>query len=458
MYFEKIISEGLEHNSYFVEDGGYAFVIDPRIDIDIYLDIADKLCAKMLYVFETHRNEDYLAGSKELQKITGCQIIHGNLDFNYGEIAPAGSIFDIGNIWIKVIETPGHSPESLSYVMYMKGIPWAIFTGDSLFYGSTGRVDLFGHQNINEFALALYNSVNKILTLGNDVLVYPAHGAGTACGGDIADIPLSTIGYELKTNPILNLKMDEFIEMKKEENIPLPPYFERMARENLKGYVLYKNRIRCMDAKNFKEEYMSEDQEYIILDTRSPLSFASGHIPNSYNIWLKGLPKFAGWILDYDKNILIVSERMEDINKIEIYLARIGFNKIEGYLCGGIEEWKNLGFPLEQSGVITVDDLDQKIKEGKDLFLLDVRGKDEFDSGHIHDAKNIYIGELEKRLPKPKDSGEIGEGEKSIISMCEAGNRASLGVSILKRHGYKNVFNLMGGMGAWRERGYKTEK
>lgn len=446
MFFKKIESEGLAHYSYIVIDGDEAFVIDPKRDIDSYIDIADSMCSKISYVFETHRNEDYLIGSIELQRLTNCKIIHGNLDFGYGEITSEGSTFKIGGLKLGVIQTPGHSPESLSYVLYPGRNPWGVFTGDTLFYGSIGRTDLLGKNKTEECTSAIYDSIhNKIINLGGNVLIFPGHGPGTLCGNAIADIPMSTIGFELKINPMLNLSKEKFIELKKKEDIPLPPYFSKMSKDNLKGPDLYNvERIEPLNVSSF-EKMMNN---CIVLDTRSPQSFASGHITGSYNIWLDGLVNFAGWILDYDKDILLITERQVDTEIVRKNLMRIGFDRIRGYLCEGIRDWQNIGKTLEQSGIETVDNLYKK--EKKDLFLLDVRDKKEFKSGHISQANNIYIGDLENRLKEVPLN-------RPIISICSIGNRAGIGASILKRHGY-NVFNLLGGMSAWNEKGYPIKK
>jgi hydroxyacylglutathione hydrolase len=184
-----------------------------------------------------------------------------------------------------------------------------------------------------------------------------------------------------------------------------------------------------------------------VVDTRSPLSFASGHIEGSYNIWLDGLAKFAGWILGYEKDILLVTEIQEDIETVWRYIVRLGFDRIRGYLCEGIGDWQNSGMPLEQSGVDTAAHLYEKLKEDKNVFLLDVREKEEYSSGHIPGAVNIYVGELENRLQEvPSD--------RPVVSMCSAGNRGGLGASILARHGYPGVYNLLGGTDAWKKKRY----
>ncbi len=446
MFIERLVSEGLAHFSYIAGNDNDAFVVDPKRDVDQYIKIAQSNCCMIRFVFETHCNEDYLIGSLELEQRTGCRIIHSDrLDFGYGEPATENDTFDIGGMRIRVIETPGHSPESLSFVLYPSSgeIPFAVFTGDALFYGNVGRTDLFGREKTAEYASILHDSLGKLLPLGDGTTLYPAHGAGSACGGTMSDIAISTIGYERATNPMLGLTREEFIERKKRENIPLPPYFARMADHNLNGPpLLLPGLVEPMDAPAFANVMA----DCTMVDTRSPLSFAGGHIKGSYNIWLQGLPKFAGWILDYERDILLVTERQEDVETAKLYLARVGLDEVKGYLCEGIEDWQNSAMQLGQSGVYTVDGLHEKRKE-EELFVLDVREKEEYAEGHIPGAVNIYVGELEKRLAEvPSD--------RSVVSVCSTGNRAGLGASILARGGFKKVYNLIGGMTAWKEKGY----
>lgn len=451
MFIERLVSEGLAHFSYVVGDNNNAFVVDPKRDVDQYIEIAKSNCCMIRFVFETHRNEDYLIGSLELEKLTGCRIIHSDrLDFGYGEPATENDTFDIGGMRITIIETPGHSQESLSFVLYPSSgeIPIAVFTGDALFYGNVGRTDLFGWEKTAEYASILYDSLHgKLLPLGDRTTMYPAHGEGSACGGTMSDIVISTIGYERATNPMLGLMQEEFIERKKRENIPIPPYFARMADHNLNGPpLLLPGLIEPLDAPAFANIMA----DCIVVDTRSPLSFAGGHINGSYNIWLHGLPNFAGWILDYEKDILLVTERYEDAGTAKRYLAWIGLDKVKGCLCKGIEDWQNRGMLLGQSGLYTVESLNEKLKVD-DLFVLDVREKDEYAAGHIPGAVNIYVGELEKKLAEvPSD--------RSVVSVCSTGNRAGLGASILVRRGFEKVYNLIGGMTAWKLKGYSTIK
>jgi hydroxyacylglutathione hydrolase len=449
MLIERIVSEGLAHFSYIVGNDNDAFVVDPKRDVESYIEIAKSNCSTIRFVFETHLNEDYLVGSLELERLTGCRIIHSDRrGFGYGEPATENDTFEIGGMRIKVIETPGHSPESLSFVLYpsSKDIPLAVFSGDALFYGNVGRTDLSGREKVAEYAAMLHESLHgKLLPLGDGTLLYPAHGAGSACGGTMSDIAISTIGYERVANPMLGITREKFIEIKENENIRLPPYFSRMADHNLKGpQLLEQSLVQPMDAPTFADSI----KDCTVVDTRSLLSFAGGHIKGSYNIWFGGLPNFAGWILDPEKDILLVTERQGDVKAAKLYLERIGFDKVRGYLCEGIEDWHNRGMELGQTGLYSVNDLHEKLKEGE-LFVLDVREKEEYAQGHIPGALNIYVGELEKRVPEvPSD--------RSIVCACSTGKRSGLAASILAREGFKRVFNLVGGMTAWKERGNLT--
>ncbi|VVB93024.1 Hydroxyacylglutathione hydrolase [uncultured archaeon] len=448
MFIERIVSEGLAHYSYIVGDDDEAFVVDPRRDVDSYIRIAESNCCRIKAVFETHRNEDYLVGSRLLEKETGCRVIHSNrLDFGYGEQASDGETFEIGGMRLKILETPGHSPESLSFVLFSSGEPWCVFTGDTLFYGNAGRADLLGKEKVVENASLLFESLQKLLTLNDGVIVYPVHGSGSACGGSMSDIPSSTIGFERVSNPVLRMNREEFIEQKKNEIIPLPPYFARMAEQNRKGpNAPAKQKIKPMGTLEFEEAM----PECTIVDTRSPLGFAGGHLEGSYNIWLNGMATFPGWILDYEKDILLVTERKADVELARLYLARIGFDKVKGFLCEGIVGWYSLGLPLEESGVLTAGGFRDESKK-EDMFVLDVRNKEEYAEGHIPGAVNIYVGELEGR------DNEV-PSDRPVVTVCALGNKAGLGASILKRQGFDRVYNLIGGMKAWKERGFPVKQ
>ena len=319
MKLEIIKSEGLAHNSYYLSDEEEAIVIDPRRDCEIYTQLAQKECAKIKYILETHRNEDYVVGSLELQNMTEAEIGHSNsLPFKYGEHNFAdGDTLSIGNIKIKVIYTPGHTNESLCYVVYPSGSEVAsmVFSGDTLFAGSVGRTDLYGKTAQPAQAEKLYNSIHeKLLPLGDHVLVYPAHGAGSVCGHSISGQEPTTIGYEKKTNPYLQLSKEEFIQKVVDEELVVPRYFRKMEEYNLNGPPLLSE---LSYPKPFSlEEFEEEMQEPIvmIMDTRMPYAYAGSHIPNSLSMWLGGTSVYPGWLLDTNQYIVFVLERPSDID------------------------------------------------------------------------------------------------------------------------------------------------
>jgi len=300
---EIIRSEGLAHNSYFLYDDQEAVVIDPRRDCEIYNQIAKRECTKIKYILETHRNEDYVLGSLELQNKTKAEIGHSNaLSFKYGELNLSdGDSLVVGNIKIRVIHTPGHTNESLCYVAYAPGNNDAslVFSGDTLFAGSVGRTDLYGKKYQNEQAEKLYSSLHeKLVPLGDHVLVYPAHGAGSVCGHSITGQEPTTIGYEKKRNQYLLLSKDDFIQKVLNEDLVVPRYFRRMEELNLNGPPLLSgiSYPKSLSLGEFEEEM--QEPSVMVMDTRMPYSYAGAHIPNSLSMWLDGTSVYPGWILE----------------------------------------------------------------------------------------------------------------------------------------------------------------
>ena len=304
MKLEIIKSEGLAHNSYYLSDEQEAIVIDPRRDCEIYTQLAKKECAKIKYILETHRNEDYVIGSLELQNMTEAEIGHSNaLPFKYGEHNFSdGDTLNIGNTKIKAIYTPGHTNESLCYVVYPSGSEAAsmVFSGDTLFAGSVGRTDLYGKTAQPAQAEKLYNSLHeKLLPLGDHVLVYPAHGAGSVCGHGISGQEPTTIGYEKKTNPYLQLNKEDFIQKVVSEDWLYLGTFERWKNIILMVRLCLAS---CLILKPFSlEDFEEEMQEPIVMvmDTRLPYAYAGSHIPNSLSMWLGGTSVYPGWLLDH---------------------------------------------------------------------------------------------------------------------------------------------------------------
>jgi hydroxyacylglutathione hydrolase len=307
MRLDIVKSKGLSHLSYYLSDGGEALVVDPRRDCSVYTKLAEDECSKIVYILETHRNEDYVVGSVELQNMTGAEIAHSReTPFGYGEYQIGeGDDFDVGRLRVKAIHTPGHTNDSLCFAAFD---PWAgdepfmVFTGDTLFAGGVGRTDLLGPRERRRQSERLYESLHeRLLPLGNHVLVYPAHGSGSVCGSDLSDREVSSIGFEIKTNPLLGMEEEGFVEQLMSQRLLTPPYFRRMEEVNLRGAPLLREAPspRPLDVKGFREE-MSRTSS-IVVDTREPGAFAGSHIPGSLSIWLDGLSHHPGWVLSHDE-------------------------------------------------------------------------------------------------------------------------------------------------------------
>ena len=462
MKLKRIKSDGLAHMSYLLISQNEACVIDPRRDAKIYTKKAYQYDADIKYVFETHRNEDYIIGSLELQDVMDLEIYHGPIEsigqnWGYGNVLEDGQELMVGGLRIKALHTPGHTDESMSYAVYDTVTDTGddavlVFTGDALFVGDVGRTDMYGSEEDRRMAENLYESLfNKLIPLGDQTIILPAHGAGSVCGAGISAREESTIGLERKHNPILKItEKEEFVQYKMNEHHYFLPYFKKMEQYNLMGAPLLKNipRFKPLNAKKFKEEI---DKGAIVLDTRNPDSFGAAHIGGSYNIWLEGIPSFAGWVLPYDKQLLLVVKDFNNLNEAHKHLLRIGYDNIRGYLVGGIKTWYSNDLPVEKNGLMTARDLKEDIERDKDIYILDVRSIEERNEEYIEGSEHIYVGELEEKLDKvPND--------KKIATLCGNGSRASLGTSILNRNGFKNVNTVLGSMKAWKKSGYPLLK
>ncbi len=453
MLLQALKSEIVSHISYIIGSKNEAAVIDPRRDCQVYLDIAAKWGTRIKYVFETHRNEDYVTGSQEIANFTKATVFHGpGLPWKYGKTAEDNQEFSVGLLRIKALHTPGHSPESMSYVVYDSESgdqAVIVFTGDTLFVGDVGRTDFLGAELTPVMAEKMYESImERLMPLGEGVIVYPAHGAGSVCGGKIRQREISTLGVEKKTNPMLKLRKKDFVAHKSAEKHQTPPYFKKMENYNLNGPPVLGTipNPRALTPVEFAE--MSE-KAYVI-DTRSPAAFGGAHIKGSYSLTPSRLSN-AGWVVDYEKNILLVVENLEALDFAVRNLFRLGYDKIEGYLTGGLEEWYKQGFPISKAGLITVQEL-RRMTEAKDeVIIVDVRRQSEWDEGHIEGSKHIYLGQLEKKTDQlPRNV--------PIVVVCKTGNRSSFGASILLRAGFGCVYNCLGGTDAWIKSGFPLAK
>ncbi len=446
MLFEKIKSPGLAHNSYLLGDSGEAVVIDPRRDIKVYLEKAVEAGYAIKHVLETHRNEDYLIGSLEIKQKTGADIWHADthLDYQYGEPVEEGQKFQAGRLTVEALHTPGHTPGSRSYVLYgYEGEPWMVFTGDVIFAGDVGRVDFLGEEKLAETAGALYDSIfKKIFPLGDEVILCPAHGAGSVCASAIADREWTTIGIEKKLNPKLQVESkEEFIE-KVGKMLEYPPYFTKMEKYNLEGPPLLSQYEEPAPLTAEEFDRIREEKQAVVLDARMEVSFASAHIPGSLSIWKDNLPSFVGWFVPLDKPILLVTEGEYPLEEIT-HLYRTGFDNIKGYLSDGLIKWHMAGKKSASINTVTVDRLCQIIDGSGDYFILDVRSRDEIEEeGEIQDAVNIHLTQL------PDGYSELPE-DREIYIFCGSGLRSMTAATLLKNRGYDNISVVLGGLIGW---------
>lgn len=447
MLFERIASEGLAHNSYVAGDGGEAVVIDPRRDVDVYLRIARERELRIVAICETHRNEDYAIGSTALAAATGAPIFHGAaLPFEYGTALREGDEIGAGRLRIRALETPGHTPESLTFTLAdtrSGSDPVIAFTGDALFVGDTGRVDLLGPEEKPRLARMLHDSLfETILPLGDSVILCPGHGGGSVCGGDISDRDQSTLGYERRNNPALIADRDVFIERKIAEPHLKPPYFSRMEEWNLRGNAPIFERLPVPPPIDPGELAEHLDDGVLVIDARMPQAFAGGHIPGSINIWRAGLSSYLGWVAPLDARLALVLAEDASVEDVTRTLTRIGYDDVVGVLRGGFESWQNQGREIGRLETIDTASLRARIRRGDDLAIIDVRRPSESDAGTIPGALRMFVGDLASRPI------EVSLAHP-VVAMCSVGHRGGIAASLLARRGYQVVYNYLGGYNAW---------
>ena len=454
MFFQRVKTNGLGHNAYVLGCGeGLAVVVDPRRDVAEYLSLARENNLSIAYVFETHRQEDFEFGSRSLAEMTGAKIVTGTHDlFGESHVKLADDAeLRVGSTRFVALATPGHTPESMSYAVYPKDAGekcWGVFTGDALFVGDTGRTDLPDPAKTGENAGLLYDAIySKITPLGDQVLILPAHGAGSACGGNISECDDTTLGIEKETNPVFKKSRMEFVDQKVKEKLPRPPYFAHMEQVNLGGGRALEIPLGPLLLQ--PKELQARLEGGVLIDTRSPDAFASAHVHGSYNIWLDGLSTFGGWIADEQTKVFLIVEQPESAQQAVKALARIGIDSVEGVLVKGVEAWREQGLPIESLGTTSAQECAEWMQAGS-VSVLDVRDDMEWDDKHIPGAIHTFVGYLEDKPPKLPKTGRI-------VVHCSVGHRSGLAVSILRRAGYTDVFNMFGGLTAWESLGLPLE-
>lgn len=440
MYIEQLYTNCLAEAAYYIESNGEAAIIDPIRETGLYLEMAEKRGTKIKYVFETHFHADFISGHIDLAKQTGAKIIFGPGAETAYDIynAQDGELFKIGNISIKALHTPGHTPESTCYLLFDESNQeHSLFSGDTLFVGDVGRPDLLdGKMTKEELAGMMYDSLNnKIKILPDEVIVYPAHGPGSSCGKNLGKETWSTIGHQKKTNYALReMSKTEFVNEVTEGLVAPPAYFFSDARINKQGYesldsVMKKN----MKALGSDEVKLELTAGAMVLDTRDPDSFEKGFIPGSINIGLNGMfAIWAGTVLDISLPLVIVADPGKEEESI-IRLARVGYEKIRGYLSGGFSSWKNAGLDIDRVSSVSATDFADKVKSG--AAVLDVRKYSEVEMGHIKDANIIPLADL------PANMSSI-DSNKPLYIHCAGGYRSMIAASLLKNKGFNNVINV----------------
>jgi hydroxyacylglutathione hydrolase len=451
MKIEQIYTGCLAQGAYYIESEGEVAVIDPLREVTPYIERAAKEGATIKYVFETHFHADFVSGHLDLSKKTGAPIVYGpNAKTGFeAHIATDGEEFTLGKLKFRVLHTPGHTMESTCYLLLDEnGKETALFSGDTLFIGDVGRPDLAQKSDltINDLAGYLFDSLrNKIMTLPNDVIVYPAHGAGSACGKNMSKETTDTLGNQKMFNYALraNMTKEEFIKEVTHGLSKPPQYFPQNVKMNKEGYesidVVMERGAQALSAAAF--EAAANETGAVILDTRSAQVFNKGFIPNAINIGLKG--DFAPWvgalIPDVKQEILLVTEVGQEEEAI-VRLARVGYDNVIGYLEGGIETWINAGQETDTITSISANELADKV-EKENVLVIDVRRPSEFAAEHIDGAKSLpldYISELMAEFPK----------EETMYVHCAGGYRSMIASSILKSRGYDNLIDVQGGFAA----------
>jgi hydroxyacylglutathione hydrolase len=448
MYFEQFYLSCLSHASYMIGCDGRAAIVDPQRDVDIYLEAAEEQNLKISHIFETHLHADFVSGHKELAARTGAKIYIGaraNAQFPHVPLSE-GSEVKMGSVRVRALETPGHTPEGICLVITdeeKSPEPWAVLTGDTLFIGDVGRPDLSPSHTPQELAGLLYDCLHqKLLTLSDSVLVYPAHGAGSLCGRNMRADKSSTIGTERLTNYALQIKSREEFIRQLTSNLPArPEYFLQDAEINRSGAAALID-LPPLPALSPVEVREVLRQGGYVLDVRPCDEFAVGHVPGSINIALSG--QFATWsgtILGIGSNPVLVADTDTQIEEARTRLARVGFENLRGYLSGGVPAWKNAGLPASKTPQISVQELGEKIHE-HNIRVLDVRREGEWQAGHIGQADWYALDNFPRRLP------DLNNDLPTAVH-CKSGYRSMIACSLLQRAGHTNVVNVMGGFDAW---------
>jgi len=458
MYFQHVYDKSLAQASYFIgcQAKGEAIVIDAQRDIDVYLDIAKRNNMKITHITETHIHADFLCGSRELAAVTGAKMYLSNegpaewqYEFDHEGLLHGDKI-TVGNLTLEVLHTPGHTPESISFLLTdhpATSQPVMVFTGDFVFVGDVGRPDLLekaagivGTQE--KGAKQMYESVQRFSELSDYIQVWPGHGAGSACGKALGAVPSSTVGYEKIRNWAFQFATDEkgFVDYLLDGQPEPPKYFAMMKHLNKVERPLLVEVPK--HAKLSKEQFLKAHKDGLkVIDTRNKGDFAEGFLPGSINIQgNNSFSTWAGWILNYQEQFILVAEEseMEDLTR---KLMRIGLDNIYGF----ISDVNEPGLELQTADVIDLEEF-KALSEKEEVQVVDVRNTTEFNAGHVKGADHVFVGTIEDNLNKIKK-------DKQVVIHCQSGDRAAVAYSLLRRNGFDQVKNYSAGMKEWKEKG-----
>jgi glyoxylase-like metal-dependent hydrolase (beta-lactamase superfamily II)/rhodanese-related sulfurtransferase len=457
MYFKQFYLGCLAQASYMIGSKGEAAVVDPRRDIEAYLEEAEREGLKIRHVIETHLHADFVSGHRELAARTGAKIYFGaKAQAKFDCVAvKEGDTIPMGDVTLRFLETPGHTPESLSVLVIDREkseTPEAVLTGDTLFIGDVGRPDLLGStMSAAELAGMLYDSLHeKLLTLPDSVAVYPAHGAGSLCGRNISSETSSTIGQQRKFNYALQpMAREEFIKMMTTDLPEAPAYFSRDVKLNREGPGNLSELPKPPALGPSAVDDLRRSGA-VVLDTRPAADYGTGHIPGSLNIGLGG--QFASWagaLVAPEKPIVLITEDEDHVEEARTRLARVGLENVAGYLAGGLLAWHDANLSVATTEQISVDELRHRIAQGEVGQLVDVRRPGEWQAGHIAQARHHPLDRL-------AESAAMLDRGKPVTAICAGGYRSSIATSLLEQQGCTRIVNVVGGMAAWSNARFET--
>ena len=459
MFFKQFYLGCLAHASYLIGSDGEAAVVDPQRDVEQYIREAKEAGFEIRYVVETHLHADFVSGHRELAERTGAEIVvshQAGVAFPHRAVRD-GDVLEIGSVTMKILETPGHTPEGISILVADSADPSVaakVLTGDTLFIGDVGRPDLVGSKGFTpeQMASLLYDSLHsKLLTLDDAVEVYPAHGAGSLCGRNISKETSSTIGAQRQFNYALKpMEREAFVAIMTENLPEVPAYFTKDVEMNRAGAAPLEQLPRPipMTPQDVSDAVANGA---VVLDVRTGSEFGAGHVPGSLNIFLGG--QFASWagsLIPHGKAIVLVGNDAEGVNEAHMRLARVGFESVIGHLSGGMHAWDDSGLPEAVTPQIPVEELKSRLKSSSELQLIDVRRPAEYAAGHAPGAVSVQLAELDRRI-------EELDAERPTAVICQSGYRSSAATGILARHGFTDVANVVGGTAAWMAAEYPVE-